>query len=296
MNFIYITTNIVNGKQYIGSHSTDNMNDGYIGSGRCFLRSVKKYGRKNFKREILEECEPSLNLILEEKYIKDYNTLSPDGYNLSPTGGHGLRGKVSEKTIEKIRKSNFGQKRSNDTKKKIAESKKGQKNRFKDIGFKEGFIEKYGELEGAKRYQKFLENQSKSHIGKIPWNKGKSIIESYGEEKAEEIRRKIRNANIGLKQSLETIEKRRKKHLGRKNTEETKKKMSLASRGKPKTYDVWNKGKTQLNITPELIWEVKRLNREGMIQKKIASMKNLSTSCISRMIRGFYDDKIRILK
>lgn len=109
MNFVYITTNLINGKQYIGSHSTNNSNDGYIGSGKYFLRSVKKYGKENFKREIIEECDPSLNLILEEKYIKEYNTLSPKGYNLSPTGGIGLNGgKHSKESKQKIKDSHKG--------------------------------------------------------------------------------------------------------------------------------------------------------------------------------------------
>jgi predicted transcriptional regulator len=70
--------------------------------------------------------------------------------------------------------------------------------------------------------------------------------------------------------------------------------MSLASIGKPKSYDVWNKGKTRLRIDPYLIKEIKNLNRAGVIQKDIAEMKKLSPSCISRIIRGYYDNKIII--
>lgn len=69
MNFVYITTNIINGKQYIGSHATNNINDGYIGSGRIFLKAVNKYGKQNFQREILEECRN------EETKNKISNTL-----------------------------------------------------------------------------------------------------------------------------------------------------------------------------------------------------------------------------
>ena len=57
-NFTYITTNLINGKQYIGDHSTDNMNyyrtKNYLGSDSYFSLAKKKYGKKNFKRDILE--------------------------------------------------------------------------------------------------------------------------------------------------------------------------------------------------------------------------------------------------
>lgn len=51
--FLYITTNLVNGKYYKGQHSTDDLFDGYLGSGVLFRRALKKYGRKAFKRQIV---------------------------------------------------------------------------------------------------------------------------------------------------------------------------------------------------------------------------------------------------
>lgn len=240
MVFVYITTNLLNGKSYIGSHSTNNIEDGYLGSGKYIRRAIKKYGKKNFNRRILSFFD-NINEAYqkEELYIDLYETIVPLGYNISPKGGHRVKGGVSDETKDLIRRSQRG----------------------------------------------------RVNMGKIPWNKGKSMIDLYGVEKAEEIKEKIRKGNIGLKQSDETIQKRSLKHIGRKNTNETKIKMSLSSKGRPKKYDVWNKGKILLNITPELIDEVKKLYSKGMTQKKISDMKNLSSSCISRIIRGIYDDK-----
>ena len=48
-NFVYITTNIVNGKQYVGSHGTNNLNDGYLGSGQALHLAFEKYGKGNFQ-------------------------------------------------------------------------------------------------------------------------------------------------------------------------------------------------------------------------------------------------------
>jgi hypothetical protein len=87
-NYVYITTNLINGKQYIGDHSSDMPNDGYLGSGRLIAKAIKKHGKENFKKEILENFptkDQSFNA--QEKYIKEYNTLNPKGYNIHLKGG-----------------------------------------------------------------------------------------------------------------------------------------------------------------------------------------------------------------
>lgn len=55
MSIIYKTTNLINGKIYVGQHKTS-ANDGYLGSGKLITRSIKKYGKENFIRETLEYC------------------------------------------------------------------------------------------------------------------------------------------------------------------------------------------------------------------------------------------------
>ena len=53
-HFIYKTTNLVNGKFYVGMHSTDDLEDGYFGSGKILQYSVSKHGIENHQVEILE--------------------------------------------------------------------------------------------------------------------------------------------------------------------------------------------------------------------------------------------------
>jgi len=89
IHYNYITTNLINGKQYIGKHSTNNIDDDYLGSGAMLRRAIKKYGKQNFKREILCMCKSdSEALENEEKYISEYNTIVPHGYNLTLNGGY----------------------------------------------------------------------------------------------------------------------------------------------------------------------------------------------------------------
>jgi group I intron endonuclease len=87
--YVYVTTCLLNGKQYVGDHKTFYMeSDPYIGSGTALKKDIKKFGRKNFKREILEtfpKREDSFNA--QEKYIKQFNCAYPHGYNLNAWGG-----------------------------------------------------------------------------------------------------------------------------------------------------------------------------------------------------------------
>lgn len=107
--FIYLTTNKVNGKKYIGQH-TGSIDDDYVGSGKLLRRAIKKYGKKNFTREILAIAEDQEALdILERFYIEKHNAVgSEQFYNLTigGTGGNTLQHlppEQLEKRSEKIK-------------------------------------------------------------------------------------------------------------------------------------------------------------------------------------------------
>lgn len=82
--YIYKTTDLLNGKIYIGQHHKNKFDKYYIGSGRKLLLRLKQIGRKNFKTEILEWCETQKELCDKEIYwIKHYNSVdSKIGYNI----------------------------------------------------------------------------------------------------------------------------------------------------------------------------------------------------------------------
>lgn len=66
---IYKTTNLINGKFYIGKHETTILNDGYLGSGKSISASIRKHGINNFKREILEFASDRISLNKREREI-----------------------------------------------------------------------------------------------------------------------------------------------------------------------------------------------------------------------------------
>lgn len=86
---IYITTNLITGKIYIGKDSTNNPS--YVGSGLLLKKAIKKYGISNFKKEILECCNSHEHLCEREKYwiTELKSTDRKIGYNIAEGGTGG---------------------------------------------------------------------------------------------------------------------------------------------------------------------------------------------------------------
>lgn len=88
-HILYKTTNSINGRFYIGIHSSDNLNDGYLGSGKRIRTEITKYGKENFVREILEFCSTRAELKQKESEIVNEELLKhPLCLNLK-NGGEG---------------------------------------------------------------------------------------------------------------------------------------------------------------------------------------------------------------
>jgi len=145
MHRIYMTTNLINGKKYVGRCSKDERWDsGYLGSGVFLKQAIRKYGRENFERIILAELSDTSSLReaidLEKEWLLKLDCKnSPDYYNMSnDTGGMGA-----------------GDKHSSETKEKISESMK----------------ELYGETGLPAKWRENVANAVK---GRVPWNKGKT--------------------------------------------------------------------------------------------------------------------------
>jgi hypothetical protein len=107
-HFIYKTTNLINGKYYFGMHSTSNLKDGYLGSGKHLRYSIRKYGKSNFKCEILEFLPDRLSLIAREKELITEEMISnPICMNISYGGLGGFQNEEHEKKFRIASLANY---------------------------------------------------------------------------------------------------------------------------------------------------------------------------------------------
>jgi group I intron endonuclease len=86
---VYKTTNLQNGKFYVGQHTLDD--DEYLGSGIILHKAIKKYGKENFIRETLEEYETKEDMNEGEKFwIEKLDARNPKiAYNIGEGGTGG---------------------------------------------------------------------------------------------------------------------------------------------------------------------------------------------------------------
>lgn len=120
-HIIYLTTNLINGKIYVGQHTTDNINDGYLGSGRRLLKAIKKYGKENFTRVVLHVCEGHEELnelersIVNKKFVDRLDT-----YNVAIGGDGGFTHSEASKILISESSTNMWANRSEEEKLEIA--------------------------------------------------------------------------------------------------------------------------------------------------------------------------------
>ena len=103
MHYIYITTNLINGKYYIGKHKGE-MDDKYLGSGIILKQAIEKYGKVNFVKEVIVICSTEEEVNTWEKKIIKENLTDPKCYNIAPGGEGGYTMKYfSEEERQEVR-------------------------------------------------------------------------------------------------------------------------------------------------------------------------------------------------
>ena len=273
---IYKTVNAINGKFYIGQDS--NNNPEYLGSGTLLKRAIEKYGKENFIKEIVEVCSTKTELNEREKYWIKETKAQEIGYNIAEGGNGGntydeetrqrisqeFRGReVDPKTIEKAKKTREKRKQENPDVYKMSEEQKQilSKTHKGKVHPKEWRERQSNFMKDFTNYSpKFLEMQNGEN------RKGEKSP-MWGTKVSEETKRKQSEAHkknptrywLGKKQSPETIEKRRQKQIGKKWSEEQRKKFEengYSFQGQNHTPEAKEKiRQSKLNKTPEQMLE-----------------------------------------
>lgn len=103
-HFVYKITNLINGHFYYGVHNTNNLNDGYMGSGFRLKKAFQKYGIENFKKEIIEFFDTMEDAFEKEHEIVNEDLIKlPECYNMQ-IGGRYFN--TSGKTVVKDKDGN----------------------------------------------------------------------------------------------------------------------------------------------------------------------------------------------
>jgi hypothetical protein len=93
-HIVYKITNNINQRYYIGVHSTFDINDLYMGSGKLIKDAIVKYGISNFTKEILFEFDSIFEAYEKEKELVSTTYSDPKSYNMN-TGGKGGWGHIN---------------------------------------------------------------------------------------------------------------------------------------------------------------------------------------------------------
>ena len=185
VGYIYLITDTTNGKQYVGQHHyhLEKLDSNYHGSG-VIIKNIYKKRPETLKEEYIKTCYTQTELDeWEQYYIEFYNTLYPNGYNLTEGGEGCVACEETRRKLSKTKKGkpspNKGVPMSEETKKKMSESQKG----------------KHHSEETKKK-------MSISRKGRTSPNKGKTMSEETkkkiseslkGKPKSEEQKKKMRN-------------------------------------------------------------------------------------------------------
>ena len=99
--YFYKITNLVNNKFYYGVHSTENLNDNYMGSGKILKRAIDKYGPSNFRKDIIKFFSNRLDMFNYEREVVNEALVNDRNCYNCVVGGKG-GGNFSKDIIKKL--------------------------------------------------------------------------------------------------------------------------------------------------------------------------------------------------
>ena len=292
VGYIYLITDTTNGMKYTGKHHyhiEGQLDPNYHGSG-VIIKNIYKKRPETLKEEYIKTCYSEEEMCNDEKYyIKFYDTLWPNGYNLTEGGdglipceetrrklSNSLKGKpasnkgipMSEEQKKKLSDVHKGKKLSEEHKKKISDSHSGEKHPMFGKHLSEETKRKISSShKGKKLSEETKKKLSNTLKGKPAPNKGVPM----SEEQKKKISSSLKGLFSGEKHPM----------FGKHLSEETKRKMSSSHKGKPAP----NKGKpmseetkkkmSKARINGKLSKPVLQLSLDGELIREWPSMSEI---------------------
>ena len=275
--YFYKITNLKNGNFYYGVHSTNNLDDGYMGSGAIIKSIIKKYGVEFLQKDIIKFFDSSEAMYAYEKMVVTNEMIqNPKCYNLTEGGiGYDINHFVPEYVKRKISSSIKGKPSMNKNKKFINKDTvnklvyESEIEQYLSNGWKLGVY--YSEESRKKlatngfKGKKFTEEQRKklsaAKKGKPANNKGIPLTEAQKQH--------LREINTGKKHTEATKQKIRNIHLGSKRSEETKRKQSIAAMG----HTVTEETRQKISNANKGRFKGKKLSNDVIDRRLIANKK-----------------------
>lgn len=176
--FVYLITNKINGKRYVGQHAGPDLEvywrrtiyfalNGYQGK-RLLYRAIRKYGESNFEMLSLVQVNTKEEMDRYEiGLISHLDLCNPEkGYNLTAGGGGSFGFRPDDETRAKMSKSRTGLKMPESHRRKLSERSKGNKYSLGKKMTEDNFNKLMAVHIGAKRSDEARHRMSEAHKGK----------------------------------------------------------------------------------------------------------------------------------
>ena len=152
-NYFYIVNNLLNGRFYLGVHSTDTLADGYFGSGLALKKAIKSYGKENFELTPLKFFKTRKELmdfereIVNERFLTYYKGIC---YNLKKGGGGGSVKRFTTEELEEHKQEYNQSQKGKETHRKYDQSQKGKETQRRFREQNPDYMQEYNQRPEAK--------------------------------------------------------------------------------------------------------------------------------------------------
>lgn len=251
---VYKTINLINNFIYIGVHATNKLEDNYLGSGTNILKAIKEFGKENFKREILFFCNSKEEMLQKEKELVNLDFIKRcDTYNMVIGGSEwNTLGMIhSQESREKMSKAKKKRIVSQETKEKMSNIRKNMSEEKKK--------EIYEKISEANK-KRIVSQETREKLV----NSAKKRL-PVSQETREKISNSLKGKLLGknkTKEHCKHISEGKKNKVGKKHSEETKRKIGESSKGRIKIVTEKTK-----NLMREINLGSKFLIKEGIKKK-----------------------------